>query len=135
MSIEDIGPKPPNGLRRDEESAARRLLRVKQATLGIVVVILVVVLVGFGVGLWAILRQSQANHALAEQVKSCTDPAGKCYQEQQARTADIVGVPKGPINTVTVLAIYCQATKGAGTVPTIIACVEDQLRALKKRSG
>jgi cytoskeletal protein RodZ len=56
---------------------------------------------------------------------------GQCYQDAQARQADVIGEPRGPINTVTVLATYCQITKGADTVPEIIACVDTQLRQQK----
>jgi type VI protein secretion system component VasK len=84
--------------------------------------------------LWlsVVIRVTQVgNHELLDRVKSCTEPTGQCYQDAQARQADVIGEPRGPINTVTVLATYCQITKGADTVPEIIACVDTQLRQQK----
>lgn len=82
--------------------------------------------------------QSAQIKALAESIDSCVDqttedgdPVGDCYAEAQRNTQDIVGIPRGPINTVTVLATYCQLTKGADTIPEILACVDSQLAHLK----
>lgn len=85
----------------------------------------------------AVIQTDQIK-ALAERIDSCVDqtaddgdPVGECYRQAQKNQADIIGVPKGPINTVTVLATYCQLTKGADTVPEILGCVDAQLRLLK----
>lgn len=76
--------------------------------------------------------------SLAEQIDSCVDqtaedgdPVGDCYARGQQQQADLIGVPHGPINTVTVLATYCQITKGADTIPEILDCVDSQLAHLK----
>lgn len=86
--------------------------------------------VALAILLWlaVVIRVTQvSNHELLDRVKSCTEPTGQCYQDGQARQAEVIGEPRGPINTVTVLATYCQLTKGADTVPEIIACVDHQL--------
>lgn len=125
MSLEDIGPKPSHGV-RDEEAAWARVLRVKRATLYGVVVILIAVVVGGFFGFKIVIDTQQ-------QLKSCVETTGQCYKDAQKQTADIVGEPRGPINTVHVLAIAC-APFAVGQTPDeqakeIAACV---VRLLKE---
>lgn len=107
-----------------------------------------VIAVGFLIWVVLLIRDTQTTNApllpeikaLAQRIDSCVDqttddgdPVGKCYEQAQKNQADVIGVPRGPINTVTVLATYCQVTKGADTVPEILDCVDAQLRLLKER--
>lgn len=90
------------------------------------------------------LAQGAQTKALARLLVECTtapqfrepaeDPekvAGSdCYARQQAATADFVGEPSGPINSVTVIAAACGASH-PGDIPGTRACVERGLRARK----
>ena len=48
-------------------------------------------------------------------------PADDCYRRQQAATGDLVGDPKGPINTVAVAAAACGSAH-PGDVPATLRC-------------
>lgn len=99
--------------------------------------------VAIGLILWLLIlvRITQTQTApLTHQIDSCTDsttddgdPVGECYAASQAQTQKLVGIPAGPINTVTVLATYCQVTKGAHTVPAIVDCVDRELQRLRQQ--
>jgi predicted PurR-regulated permease PerM len=131
----------PDGYRDDLARREGRAERLKRVLILLTAVTSVVALV-FLIWVVILIRQTQTTnapvviqtaqntkeiHRLAERIQSCTEPQGQCYQDAQARQADLIGEPRGPINTVTVLATYCQLTKGADTVPEIIACVDHQL--------
>lgn len=67
-----------------------------------------------------------------EQILDCTEPGGECYQQQQTRTGDLLGLPEGPINTVVVTAIACADGAGVQSDVEIIRCVEDTLRKARR---
>jgi hypothetical protein len=71
---------------------------------------------------------------LAKQIKSCTDPDGDCYKEAQERTNDIVGEPRGPLNTVAILVAFCADKDGAQSAQDIVDCVTAQLKAAERRA-
>lgn len=74
----------------------------------------------------------QAVLAGQAQIKDCTQPTGKCFQEGQKRQADIIGHPFGPINTVIVQAISCADAPGTQTAIEINQCVNARLKAIAR---
>ena len=57
---------------------------------------------------------------VAEQIESCTNPAGECYKRGQERTGKAVA----SINQVIILAAVCAKEPGNTTAPQIRACIE-----------
>lgn len=135
----------------DEENQWRKVLRVKMATLGVVIALFILFL-GFaaaslyrqGQGLENqqqtidAIRQTQQNGSpiilklqetleqakvTADVIKSCTTPKGKCYQRSQEQTGDAIG----SINEVTYLAATCADQAGVQGEKEIRECVFEKL--------
>jgi hypothetical protein len=60
---------------------------------------------------------------LAETIKSCTDPAGQCFKDGQARTGEAVA----SINEVIIYAAACADRPGVDSPPEIRNCIRDLL--------
>jgi hypothetical protein len=68
---------------------------------------------------------------LVERIDSCTTVDGECFQEAQSRQVDVIGDPRGPINTVVVAAAYCAKTLPMeATYDQLRTCTVDTLAAV-----
>lgn len=115
---------------------ARAILIVRLAWLAVGLTLTAALLASILVGLqtWS---QSQRNAELIQSVQEvndrlvdCTDPNGQCYRQAQEGTAEVVGAPQGPINTVTAYAAVCADQTGVQDADQIVECV---LRLLRQR--
>lgn len=72
-------------------------------------------------------RIASTTKRVTAHLDDCLTETGRCFQRQQARTDTIVGVPKGPINTVNLYMTAC-AQNHVGE-DAILKCVEHKLKA------
>lgn len=70
-----------------------------------------------------LLNIAQDTNSLADFIKSCTDPDGKCAKEQQANQAALVG----SLNEYNLWAAWCAQRPGSENPDTFVSCVEDKL--------
>lgn len=89
------------------------------------VVVLNAIITAYGVA--QLLDLAAINRANGELIKSCTTPTGECYRRSQARTAELLGEPAGPINRVTVLVALC--AQQHQSEEAILDCVAGHLDA------
>lgn len=80
------------------------------------------------------VRAAAEAEAGTDRIIDCTSPGGKCFERGARRTADLLGTPAGPINTVVVYAAACATALPLGLAPAervdrTEVCVTDRLEA------
>lgn len=103
-----------------DEELVRKKGRVLALTrLAVVMVIFLFIIVLASAAITSILAYKQAHEAVKQSedngsavdiLNDCLIEGGKCFAQQQKNQSDIIGIPKGPINTVFVLSLSCNMT-------------------------
>lgn len=119
----------------DYDSRQRRTRRgLEAATVGLLVAVLVMLVLT----LFAQYSTSQANRKTLLRLTECTTPPHQrhprpekpepddCWVQSQRRTADVLGEPRGPINTVVVIATAC-AVRHDGDQEDTLRCTQAAL--------
>lgn len=109
-----------------DDYAALAWSRVNKGLFALMGAMLLVSLTTQGYQLYLADQAQRQRHQLDAQtalIVDCTQPGGQCYRNAQARQADVLGHPRGPINDVIVLAAACADRPGVATEDQIRACV------------
>lgn len=72
-----------------------------------------------------IKAQALRNHAISEQIRSCTTPTGACYKRGQAQT----GAAVAGINDFTEAAVWCAQNAAPATERAMHVCILSHLSA------
>lgn len=81
----------------------------------------VVVLLGFGA---AIYQQSRTNGDIAEQIRSCTDPKGECYQDAARTRLSFADLLNNERHQDLAAALVCFRDHPKASQRALVSCIE-----------
>lgn len=83
-----------------------------------------IVFLGFIAMGYAIYRQSVSNGEVADQIVSCTEPGGDCYNRAAVQRAAFAEIINGERHRDLAAAIVCAREHPKASVRSVVSCIE-----------